>query len=178
MVEAARKSAFTIVQQTSSGFHTTCSDSSMRFPLIMFNYTKLKADIRLDPHQHQSQRSPFPLATSTVCSHFSFCYIQSFVQSLLKFIIPFLFYNLKMLCFYKYYLLHNVYICMTELRLYIWRTTSLMILLCNLSLTLLYWYISLLYFNRQCRWQHFYQHIVFSIVTVQKSTVWQWHAVK
>lgn len=26
-----------------------------------------------------------------------------------------------MLCFYKYYLLYNVYICMTELRLYIWR---------------------------------------------------------
>lgn len=27
-----------------------------------------------------------------------------------------------MLCFYKYYLLYYVYICMTEVRLYIWRT--------------------------------------------------------
>lgn len=32
-----------------------------------------------------------------------------------------------MLCFYKYYLLHYVYICMTEVRLYIWRTNCLVL---------------------------------------------------
>lgn len=38
-----------------------------------------------------------------------------------------------MLCFYKYYLLYNVYICMTELRLYIWRRKSCVMFLyaCN-----------------------------------------------
>lgn len=42
-----------------------------------------------------------------------------------------------MLCFYKYYLLYNVYICMTELRLYIWRRKSCVMFLyaCKGTLT-------------------------------------------